>query len=62
MIEAMLRHGDARVRALAANVIDRDALVRRELAECYREDESFVANTSDVAEVEPSWESDDIPF
>jgi len=62
MIDAMLRHGDARVRAYAGNVIERDALVRRELAEDYREDEPLVADGAVVAEVEPSWESDDTRF
>jgi hypothetical protein len=56
VIEAMLQHGDERVRAYAANIIERDARVRRELAECYREDESG------ITEIELSWVSDDIPF
>jgi hypothetical protein len=62
MIEAMLRHGYARVRAYATSVIERDARVRRELTIAYRDDESFVADESGVAVLEPSWESEDIPF
>jgi hypothetical protein len=68
VVEAMLGHGDARVREYATSVIERDTLVRRELAECYREDERmlserFLPDELAIAdEVDPSSTPEDIPF
>lgn len=68
MIESLARHEDARIRAYAAGVIERDAVARRETAEPYREDERFEEAVTDVRAVEAEtslWDSvdaDDIPF
>jgi len=61
MIDGLLQHADPRVRAYVADVIARDAQVRRELVEADRDDQPFIAPASVSCDAD-SWDPDDIPF
>jgi hypothetical protein len=69
MIESLAQHENARIRAYAAGVVERDAVAQRELAEPLREDARFAEAGADRCVVEAAetslWDStdaDDIPF
>lgn len=69
MVESLAQHEEPRIRAYAADVIQRDAIARRELAELNREEERVAApaaafHVEDTSEAE-LWDSayaDDLPF